>query len=389
MKPVVLGLVALAVAPALHANTFADPRIGAMGGAGVASGDFTNAHANPALLTRFQEGQSFSARLGVGAIGRDYEDTIDDVDALQDTLDDLESALNNLNPTDAERLAQQAITQLENLDGTEPSAEVAPALGFYVPSTRVGFALTFGATGYGEGLFTFVESDRDVIEQSLVDGNLNQDDLESFVDANAVLVSELTLSFATQFNAPHIGDFSVGIAPKMQRLDSYFYRATAANFDEDDITSDENMTDSTQFNLDLGLHKSHGDWHFGLVGRNLLGHSVTNVDNAKLELKPSYVAAVAFERSGFTAAFDLDLIEDKSFEAFRLPSQWAKLGLEYDFAGHFQLRGGYRSDLASNHGDRATVGLGISPGRLINLDLTGEFGDDDEIGARVQLGLNF
>ncbi|GAA4893083.1 conjugal transfer protein TraF [Ferrimonas pelagia] len=393
MKPVVLGLTALSLLPGVAlASALVDARSGAMGGVGIASGNFTSADLNPALLTRATEQQRFAMRLGVGAVIRDVDNTIDDVDQIQDTLDAFEAVIDRQDPNDlpeAQRLAELAINQLEALDQANPTGSAEPALGFYVPSQSLGFSLTLGAQARVDGRFHFDESDRTVLEQALQTGQFDQEDILSYADANAVVVSELKLGFARLFNARGIGEFALGIAPKWQRLDSYFYRATVAEFDKDELTSDDNMTDSTQFNLDLGLHKGYGPWQFGLVAQNLMGHSLRNVEQQTLKLKPSYTGAVAYQHNGFTAALDLDLAEDRSFEAFMLPSQWAKVGLEYDFGGHFQLRGGYRSDLASNHGDRATVGLGISPGRLVSLDLAGEFGDDDEYGVRLQLGLNF
>lgn len=396
MKRVYLGAATLALLPLLtpsaSATVFADARAGGMGGVGVASGDFTRASQNPALLTRFKEGEDFYFQLGIGALARDYDEAIDDIDALQANLDRFETLINSGDPNaapEALALKDEIVGQLENLDQTNPEANGGALLGFFVPSKNLGFGLSLNAFLVGNGLINYIQEDEQLLNDALAGAPFDQNDIQSNADVQAVGITEVALSFAREFQSPWLGQFSVGVAPKMQRLDTYYYNATVSNFDEDDITSDDNLTDQTEFNLDVGFQGSYGPWQYGLVGRNLISQSLRNTNNQDLELKPTVIGAVAFQQGGFTAALDLDLIKDESFVALSAARQWARFGVEYDFGGHAQLRAGYRHDLEGNFDDVLSLGLGISPGDVFTLDLAGQFGDDDERGAVVQLGLKF
>ncbi len=404
MKRVYLGAATLALVPLLtpsaSATIFADARSGGMGGVGVASGDYTRASQNPALLTRFKEGEDFYFQLGAGVLARDYQDAIDDIDALHDNLDRFEGLINSGDPAQvpaAQQLKDEIIGQLEALDQTRPEANGGALLGFFVPSKRLGFGLSVNAFLMGNGLINYDEADGDYLDSFVNPENpdfdptrdFDQNVIQSNADVQAVGITEVALSFASEFQSPWLGQFSVGVSPKVQRLDTYYYNANVSNFDEDDITSDDNLTDQTEFNLDVGFQGGYGPWQYGLVGRNLISQSLRNTNNQDLELKPTVIGGVAFQHGGFTAALDMDLIKDESFAALSDARQWARFGVEYDFGGHAQLRAGYRHDLEGNFEDVLTLGLGISPGDVLTLDLAGQFGDEDERGAVVQLGLKF
>ncbi|MBY6019222.1 conjugal transfer protein TraF [Halomonas denitrificans] len=396
MKRFYLGAVSLALLPLLsttaNAAPFADARAGGMGGVGVASGDYTRASQNPALLTRFKDSEDFYFQLGAGVLARDYEDTIDDIDALQDNLDAFEALVNSGDPNglpEAERLKDDIVGQLEDLNQAKPEANAGVLLGFFVPSKTLGFGLSLNGYLVGNGLINYIEEDEQLLDDALAGAPFDQDAIQSNADVQAVGITEVALSFAREFQSPWLGQFSVGVSPKVQRFDTYYYNANVSNFDEDDITSDDNLNDQTEFNFDVGFQGSYGPWQYGLVGRNLISQSVRNTNNQDVELKPTVIGAVAYQQGGFTAALDLDLIKDESFALFTDPRQWARLGLEYDFAGHAQLRAGYRHDLEGNYEDVLSLGLGISPGDVFTLDLAGQFGSDDERGAMAQLGFKF
>ncbi|MBY5993222.1 conjugal transfer protein TraF [Ferrimonas balearica] len=392
MKAIYLGALALTLAPAVSAVPFADARSGGMAGVGVASGDFTRASQNPALLTRFEADDDFYFQLGAGALARDYEEVVDDIDALQANLDAFEALIDRGDPNDlpaATALKDEIIGQLNALDQSRPEGAAGALLGFYVPSKSLGFGLSVNGYLVGNGLVNYVQEDEQLLDDALMGQPFDQDDIQSNADVHAVGVTEVALSFAREFQSPWLGQFSVGVAPKFQRIDTYYYNATVSNFDEDDITSNDNMTDRSDFNLDIGFHGGHGPWQFGLVGRNLIKQNLRNVNHEDVELKPTLTGAAAFQQGGFTAALDLDLIADESFALFAESRQWARFGVEYDFGGHAQLRAGYRHDLEGNYEDVLAVGLGISPGDVFTLDLAGQFGSDDERGAQLQLGLKF
>ncbi len=390
MKAITLGALALCLAPTVSAALYNDARSSGMAGAGVASGDFTRSHLNPALLTRFEEGEDLYLQLGLGILARDYEDTLDDLDALQENLDAFESLINGGDPSQlpaAERLKEEILGQLNNLDQSRPQIEGSVGLGAFLPGKRLGFGLSTQSHFIGNGLVNYDARDEQLLEEALMGLPFDQDKIRSSTDANAVAVTELRLSFARHFEIAGTDHFSVGVAPKFQRIDSYYYNATVSNFDEDEITSDDNLTDQSGLNLDIGIQAGRGPWQFGLVGRDLFKQTLENVNQQTLELLPTLIGAAAFQQGGVTAALDLDLIPDESFAQIQDPSQWARFGIEYDFWGHAQLRAGYRHDLEGNYEDLLTLGLGLSPGDLITLDLAAQLGDDDDLGVQLQLGL--
>ncbi len=54
-----------------------------------------------------------------------------------------------------------------------------------------------------------------------------------------------------------------------------------------------------------------------------------------------------------------------------------------------QVRAGVRTDLAGNMGDTYSVGFGLSPFNVVNLDIAAFTGDGNTMGASAQLGLRF
>ncbi len=391
------GWIALMMSPAVMADAFVDARSAGVAGTGIASGDFTRANLNPALLTRFDDNDDFYLKLGIRAQAKDYNDTIDSVDDVQDQLDRFESLFNNPDPNNppTEADAQSLINSLKALDDDTIDGQLNAELAFYSPSEDLAFGITLGGQLWAKGDFSFAESDENLIDSALESGEFDQNDIASEGLARAVAVNEIAVSFATKFSVPAIGGLSVGVTPKVQRLDSYLYVANISNYDSDDYFEDQYMTDTTGFNLDVGLHAQVGPAVVGLVARNLISQDIVNVAGEKLTLEPTITAGAAVDLAGVSLELDLDLIENKSFvidgadEAFLKPRQWARVGAELDIFEQVQLRAGYRNDMSGNYDDFFTVGLGISPLDTVTIDLAGEFGQDDEIGGAVQFGVKF
>lgn len=391
------GAIAVILSPAVSADAFVDARSAGMAGTGIASGDYTRANLNPALLTRFDDNDDFYLKLGISAVARDYNDTIDNVDDVQDQLDRFESLINNPDPNNppTEADAQSLINSLKALDKDTIDGAANAELAFYRPSKDFAYGITIGGQLWAKGDFSFADSDEALIDNALTTGEFDQNDIQSEGLARAVAVNEIALSFATKFSVPVIGGLALGVTPKVQRLDSYLYVANISNYDSDDYFDDQYMTDTTGFNLDIGLHAQIGPANVGLVARNIISHELDNVAGETLKLEPTITAAAAVDLAGVSLELDLDLIEDKSFviqgteETFLKPRQWARLGAEVDIFEQVQLRAGYKADMSSNYSDFYTVGLGISPFDTVTIDLAGEFGDDDEIGGALQFGVKF
>ncbi|WP_286342621.1 conjugal transfer protein TraF [Ferrimonas sp. YFM] len=396
MKLSVVSLALMAIAAPASAVVGMDAKSAGAGYTGIASGDFTRAPLNPALLTRFQESDDLYIRLGVNALAKEYEDALDQVDDTQDAIERFEDKINAMDPNDppTQADADALLRELEALDNTRLVGEANLDLGIFAPSKKLAWGLTIGGYVVGNGDFDYDDNDRVLVEQALVTGVFDPDQLQSEGVAHAVVVSEVALNLAREFKLPSIGEFSVGVSPKYQRLDTYLYRANINNYDNDDYFEDEYLSDDSGFNLDLGFYKSYGNWRFGLVGYNLIKHSIDNVEGNTISLEPTYAAAVAWQKGIFGATVEADLVEDESFvvdsNAPQLlqPRQMVRTGLELTWT-HIQLRGGYVTDLSDNYEDLLTVGLGITPWDSFSLDLAAQFGDDEERGAALQLGWKF
>ncbi len=396
MKLSVVSLALMAVAAPASAVVGMDAKSAGAGYTGIASGDFTRAPLNPALLTRFQESDDLYIRLGVSALAKEYEDALDQVDDTQDAIERFEDKINAMDPNDppTQADADALLRELEALDDTRLIGEANLDLGIFAPSKSLAWGLTIGGYVVGNGDFDYDDNDRVLVEQALVTGVFDPDQLQSEGVAHAVVVSEVALNLAREFKLPSIGEFSIGVSPKYQRLDTYLYRANINNYDNDDYFEDEYLSDDSGFNLDLGFYKSYGNWRFGLVGYNLVEHSIENVEGHTITLEPTYAAAVAWQKGIFGATLEADLVEDESFvvesNAPQLlqARQLVRTGLELTWT-HLQLRGGYVTDLSDNYDDLLTVGLGITPWDTFSLDLAAQFGDDEERGASLQLGWKF
>lgn len=398
---ILTGLVALAMSSGAAAAGHIDARSAGMAGVGIASGDYTRANLNPALLTRFQDNDDFYVKLAAGVHARDYQDAIDHVDDVQKQLDDFQHLVNNsiarqqFNQTELENAADNLTRSLKKLDDIKLNGDAGLDLAFYLPSNTLAAGLSIGTQIWANGNFEYDPNDEHLIENALATGQFNQNAIKSDGLVRSVAVTEIALSLATKLSIPVIGHLALGVTPKAQRMDSYAYTATMSNYENDDFFEDRYMSNETAFNLDIGLHGEVGPVQLGLVARNLIEHEIVNVAGEHLSLKPTMTAGASVQWLGMTLAADVDLIEDKSFvlentkEIFMLPRQWARIGAEVDIFEQAQLRAGFKTDMTGNYENLFTVGLGLSPFDLLTLDLAGQFGRNDERGAALQLGFKF
>ncbi|WP_025819760.1 conjugal transfer protein TraF [Shewanella marina] len=394
----IAAVIALTLSPTIFAADMSDAKSMGMAGVGVAAGDFTRANLNPALLTKFDVNDDVYIKLGVGAAAHDFQDTIDKVDDVQHQLDIFEGMVNvgaggGVSPEDAQQQADLLIADLKGLDKEKINASVGVDLAVYMPSKTFAFGMAITSQVWAKGDFRFADSDEQLLENAYASGDFNQTDIKSDGTARGIAVTSIDFNFARQFDLPVIGEFAVGVTPKVQRLDTYAYTATIANYDDSDYFEDQYRTDKTGFNFDLGLHKNLGMVELGLVARNLVKQEIVNIKGEKVTLEPTVVAGVAVTGMGMTAALDVDLIKDKSFvldnDQFLQERQWARLGLEADIFEQVQVRAGYKTDLANNYQDYYSVGLGLSPFDLFSLDIAAEMSEHDDYGANLQLGFKF
>lgn len=398
------GLVSIVISQMAAASVITDARSAGSGGIGLASGDYTHSNLNPALLTRFQNDDDAYFKLGVAAQEKDFNKTADNIEDFQNFADEFQNTPNQIN-------ADKLINSLNKLENAPLNASVDVALGLYVPSKTFGFGISITSELLANGAVKVNPEDTNIINDNIsnigsIKGinpqNLRFDpatDLKSTGLIRAAAVTEAKLNMAHEFALPLIGNISIGISPKFQRVDTYIYEENIYSFEPDNFNKD-NVKNDSGFNLDMGLQSSVGPLQIGLVAKNLISQKITvNDEYTKAQeiwnIKPLYTAGVAVQKWGITLGTNIDLNKDKSFvledpqDSFMLPRQWARIGLEIDMFEEVQLRAGYKKDLANNYADKITAGLGISPFDLLTIDLAGQYSDDDDLGAAVQLGFKF
>ncbi|MEN9463918.1 MAG: hypothetical protein RL217_99 [Pseudomonadota bacterium] len=239
-------------------------------------------------------------------------------------------------------------------------------------------------------------------------------ELSSTAEVVAVGVTDIGLSFSREFEIAE-QKIAFGITPKIQKIFTAHYGNELDNFEDvDSDVIDESRKDYSAFNLDVGASYRFGEdgnWMVGTVVKNLLGgeynyvditviptdsNGVPNgvpytLDGGKVSLSPQVRGGIAYLSKYLNVAFDLDLLKNDSL-AYESATQYASLGAELDLWGWFQLRGGYRTNLAASGLDSVSAGFGISPFDTLHLDLAAVTNPDKwekEAGVALEMGLNF
>lgn len=380
-----------------------DPRSFAMGGAGVAAGTSANAvFLNPALLAVKRDGDRFSIELPI-VRGRVLEqnnfiDAIDDFDEF-DPFQQFEDAIESGNRAAIASSGEALIANLDAISDKVLQAEIGGALVIGVPSNRLGVSLFANAQVVGGVIGTFSEGDRQAI-QGVVDlandiGAPIPDPIESFtssIDARAALMTEIGVSLAREFD--WFGGISLGITPKYVKVTTYDYSFVGDELDDVDIDLDSGERSDTGLNIDVGAAKDFGNGLIvGASIKNLIPQDYETVQGNKFKLEPMARVGLAYKPptlQWITLAVDLDLTENEP-AGLDSKTQFLGFGVEFDAFRTAQLRLGYRHNLSSLPSDldsgMYTAGFGFSPfGAHIDLAIAG---NDDDIGAAMQLGFRF
>ncbi|EDM48137.1 hypothetical protein MDG893_03650 [Marinobacter algicola DG893] len=383
-----------------------------MGGTGVAVAHPAAAGAtNPAMMAadHHEWSNDFGLMLpSVNARFADEEETVDQIDDIQDTIDRFQELDKTSNPQDARQAAGDLRRQLNDFDRDTVRIDGGLGLALAVPteSFAVGF-FTNGnvrATVRGE----FDEDDEqflaDLETASIVDliaADLDRD-LESRGRILASAVAEVGLSIATSIELQDSSRLQLGVSPKYVQLRTFQYTETVSGFEDDEFDSDEYQTDKSGFNLDVGAAYAFGSrnqWNAGIAVKNLipmeLDSAASRPDEEKrtLELDPMVTAGIAHKGDFHVLTAEVDLTEKKAF-GYEDDTQWVALGAEFDAFRYAQLRFGVRQNLASNDDNdgieedtQFTAGIGLSPFGA-RLDIGGLISDAD-LGAAIEFGAAF
>ncbi|MGQ9426594.1 conjugal transfer protein TraF [Gilvimarinus sp. F26214L] len=377
-KTLAASILLIATGSFAQANTF-NGKTTAMSDTGVATSSYLEGmNLNPAALATFEGNDDFNLHLNGGALGSDEDDLLDNAEDLTDALDRLDGQLIGQAEVD------EVIFQLREISGKTAVVEAGAGLYMNIPTNLISVGL-FGRSQMSVGVISQVdEGDIALLENAV--GSMtpfDSDDLNSSVMALGAMVTEAGLTFARQ-----VGPVSVGVTPKHQKVEIIEYVAHVNNFDEDDFDADDYLTEDSNFNVDLGLQAAFGNWQLGATLANALEEDYESISGRIVTIEPRVTVGAGYRNSWLTAALDVDANSTANLIT-REESRFARVGIEMDAFGWAQLRFGYKSDLESVLDDTVSVGLGLSPFGVINLDIAAVSGENDTVGAALQLGFSF
>ncbi|MGP4843754.1 conjugal transfer protein TraF [Marinobacter sp. 1Y8] len=387
-------------------QTFTTARSFAMGGTGVAVAHPASANtSNPAMMAakHHEWADDFGVIFpSVNARFADDDEVLDQIDAIQDTIDRINESASNSNIAGVQQGAGALEDQLRALN--QDTARADAGLGFSIALPLEHFSVGVFADASLRATTRGNTSESDLLILDQIENNTAtaatvndiSDQLNSEGTIIAAAVGEFGISIAHAFEIAENRTLSVGVSPKYVQLRTFEYQQNVSDFEDDDFDADEYQTDDGGFNVDLGAAYAFGNeqnWTAGLAVRNLIPMDLESNSGRTFELDPTVTAGIAHQGSMHVLTAEVDLTENKAF-GYGDDTQWLALGAEFDVFRHFQLRGGVRQNLASNDNNdgieettQFTFGVGVSPFGA-HLELSGLV-SDTEMGAAIELGAAF
>ena len=364
-----------------------DAKTMAQGGAGVAFGDYTQHILNPAHLTTYDEDDDLGVNLGFGVLLQDKDDLVDTADKAADAV----NALDDLTG-DYQAKAQLALDSLERLTNKHLMVEVG-GNGFVAIPNSVAPASLFvnGSLKMASGFGEISASDRALIKKAIANGvadAIKVDDLDTKVDASAVMTLDVGVAAAQKIDTPLPGEVSVGGAVKYQQVTLIDYSEAVAKFDGDKLLDTE--ASDSNLNIDLGATYQHNDMlSLGLTAKNLISKTyASKVSGSTFKVEPEVTAGAAVSYGVVSLLGDLQLTSTGGYGAVQ-ENRFANIGATMDFWEHARLSVGYRTDLEDNAVDVVTAGLGVSPWDLFGLTAAVMVGEDNAFGGALQFSAKF
>ncbi|KGJ91275.1 conjugal transfer protein TraF [Colwellia psychrerythraea] len=368
--------------------------------------DFTSSLSNPALLTKFDnDNDDVFFSLNVGIMASDKYDVVDTAEDISDNLDKLADDINGIQSQNFQSLDQAQsyyqdlnqqvdaiITDFKEIDGK--IVKVRNGLNFQVLIPNQYLSIGFFTNQYGRigGVMDYSEGDEKILNDAILTGDLDLNNLQSATTAVGYSIAEAGVMAAYPAITHTSYDLSIGAKLKYQRVDLYYNSVKISDFDDDDfeITNDENITNENGTNVDLGLYIAWGaerQWHAALVSNNLIKQTVHHVEqDITFTLENSISFGLSYQNNWLSLATDIDLTDREQFASLE-PSKYAGVGAEFRFYDHIQFRLGYRTDLNDVDDDIYTAGIGVSPWDVFAVDIAAFTGDNDTLGAALQLSL--
>jgi len=386
MKKTLLSLALISACGTATATELYNGRLSGMSGAGyVTSGYVDGVLLNPSMAAAYGEKDDFAVVFNFGALGSDKDGVIDGIDDLMDHVDYLNDAnIQDLSQEDADKL----ITLLEGVDSKSVDVTFGGSLVVAIPNDMISIALVAKASGAATIMADVADEDYTAIENA-INAPFDPDDLVSTGTATGAVLTEVGIAFAKTIAETENRKILVGVTPKRVTAETFIYSDQIANYDTDDFDGDEFTEKSSATSMDAGVTYITGNLRYGLAIENLISKNFKTVDpDEKFELSRKATAAIGYTGSWFSAEAALDLT---SAEVFGLQgdSKMLRAGIELRPVSWIQIRGGMLKDTEDTLADTYSVGLGISPFDVVNLDLAAFTGKGDTMGGALQFGLRF
>ncbi|MBV7315282.1 conjugal transfer protein TraF [Shewanella sp. NIFS-20-20] len=372
-----------------------DARSAAMGGVGVASSHkAASVFYNPALLAK-PDLRDDDVDLLLPALSASYSDRHDlqaSFDRVQDNYQGLNQAIDNGDMGQIDAYRQRLIITLDELSGDSAYANVAVGAAIAFPTHPFPTALFYQTYVEGMGVADVTQSDIDALSSLDPDNPPESRTLTSSGTAVAGAVSEFGVALSYPLSIVNM-PVTIGISPKIQRLDSFNYVANVTSFDRDDIREDRYRSNNTQFNLDAGITiMPTRELTIGLSGRDLVQHKLDSlvIDDRQFSFtsEAKFTLGVAWDWRQWMLSSDIDLNKRTPFDGMGSSQYW-RVGGAVQATDWLSLRVGYRYDIEANHDDIYTLGSGMTFGRIFSIDVAGMFGTGDSLGAAVQTRYQF
>lgn len=363
------------------ASVVPDGRGNGMGNTGVTSADYVLApFYNPALTAIYRDSDDFGILVpAIGATIRDTDESLDTIDSLQDSIKQFENG-GSTDPAQA-ALLNSYLTQLSDNKALAVTGGAALAVALPINTLSANFFLRGYAEIVASPEIAASGGDAPLAVQSRYEN--------SNVDMIAFGYSEYGVALAKRF-AIAGQDVSFGITPKYQELRTYKQSLSVQDFDLDDY--DQSETNKNAFNLDLGAVWMIYNYRLGVVVKDLFSQEIDTLNIggvSRYKLNTQVTLSGSYAMDYFVATVDWDVTQQERFTDLKDETQFLRLGVEGNIFGWVQLRAGYQADIQDTLDDEVTLGLGISPGDLVSIDLAGSYAGDNQFGLSGNLSFTF
>lgn len=350
---IAVGLSVATTSALASPQAFMSSRSFAMGGTGVAVAQPSSAtSANPAMMAADHHSWADDfglTLLSINARVADEEETIDQVDDIQDAIDQFDQLVGSIKNTPTQQNANEVATsaaelrdRLVGFDKDTMRANIGLGLALAVPSKTlsVGFFTNANLTGTVRGELSggdraFLDNVVDAaqsgtptdVQNVINSATVDQNGDIIFNSQGRILASavgEFGISFAHALELNNGETLQLGISPKYVELRTFQYTESVSGFEDDEFDGDQYQTDKSGFNLDVGAAYAFGDekqWNAGIVVKNLIPMELDSAASRPLlgekvrtlKLNPMATVGIAHKSAYHVITAEIDLTKKEAF----------------------------------------------------------------------------